>query len=202
MDWVTITIMQVKNTQTILIVEDEEAVRSAIKRELRTIGQIETREAEDMQTARGILADEWDELALIFMDVMLPGDPADAARLKDLVALRDPAYSRWLKLEDEGRGHNDPEWLKVRFEVDAYDSRMFNILNVEGGIELITECAQKHGNGGKLAKPVIYLSARENEAVRQKGLALLGGENSQWLIKPASPRQLLAFVKQVLTKKP
>jgi DNA-binding response OmpR family regulator len=190
--------MIAEKVQTILIVEDESTVRKEAIEKLDLIGTVI--EAEHMEQARNILNKRWDEIALIIMDIMLPKNEEDSKQIKNLLEEREKIYDKWIDLEDEGCSKDDPELIKIRFEVDAFDNKIFSILENEGGIWLIQECISKYGTNGKLSKPVLYLTARETESVCRKGLELLASDMGKWLIKPASPEQIETAVKLLLTK--
>jgi len=190
--------MSADKTGCILIVEDEETVRKWVRDVLEGRGYRQFLEAEHIEQARSLMKEHWDKIVLIVMDVMLPENESDAIKIQELMEQREPAYDRWLRLEDEGKYKTDPDWLKARFDVDLYDRKIFEILNVEGGVQLIEEWGKEFGKDGKLDKPVLYLTARENEAVTKKGISLVVGGKAEWRVKPVTSEQLISGTKKIL----
>jgi len=183
----------------ILIVEDEQALRHRIKQWLELLGRPTFLEAEHMEKAREILRDHWDEIGLILMDVMLPEDESRAQQARDLIVRRESAYDGWLALEEEGRSDDDPDWRRAHFAVDAHDRQIFELLNVEGGIDLIQERVNQ-GGGGRLQKPVLYLTARENQHLRDQGMSLIIEGKACWLVKPITSQDVLLAARRLLAK--
>lgn len=188
-------------TGYVLIVEDEEAVRKWVTKVLRGRGYAMSLEAEHMEDAKSAMRERWADIAFVVMDVMLPRNAADAEKIKELTQARERAYDLWLKLEDEGLTRDNPRWMKARFDIDLYDRRIFDILNIEGGIELIKEYAGSSNGGGKVNKPVLYLTARENEAAKRKGMGLVIAGKSDWLVKPVTEGMLCAAIRRILPMK-
>ena len=182
----------------ILIIEDEQEVRQRLKELLRP-GGYRFVEAENMEKARGILRSHWDRTELIVMDVMLPKDEADSRQLRDLMVQRGSAFDAWLLLEDEARPRDDSEWLRARFAVDWCDKQIFDLLDVEGGIRLIEERVNESGQA-RLQKPVLYLTARGNQAVRDFGMNLVA--HGRWLTKPVTSQEMLSTVSELREKEP
>jgi DNA-binding response OmpR family regulator len=184
------------SAKIILIVEDESTIQEQVVRWLISFEQTIFR-AEHMVQAREILRDHWDEIELIIMDVMLPKDEKDAQKVKCLIETREEAYTKWLSLEDKRPSNGDLEWRKARFAVDALDREIFDLLDTEGGINLILEHVQEEK---KFQKPVLYLSARENQSIRDKGLTLIAKGKSDWLVKPITEGEVTLAVKRLLAK--
>jgi len=180
----------------ILIVEDEERVRTWIRDALKDFySEWQYLEAEHMEQADELAKGHWDDIVLIVMDVMLPKDETDADAIKELIQQREPVYDKWLELEDKGLERTDHEWLKARFAVDVLDRKIFKMLRVQGGIELVENWART--NGGKLDKCVLYLTARENQAIRDRGMALVETSKVVWQVKPITSPEIRVAVKKL-----
>jgi len=185
-------------TKYVLIVEDEERVRTWMQKFLSTLrDEWQYLKAEHMKQAEEMAKKHWQDIILIVMDVMLPKDESDAENIKKLINERESAYDEWLKLEDEGLPRTDDKWSKARFAVDKFDRRIFRILNVEGGIELVANWAKIYGRDGKLDKCVLYLTARENEAVTEKGKALVALGKAEWRVKPLTSEEIRSAIKRM-----
>lgn len=194
--------MSTDATKYVLIVEDEEKVRRLVRTALseqRDWRNWKYLEAEHMKQAEALAKEHWHEIVLIIMDVMLPKGESDAEKIKSLIREREPKYDRWLELEDAGSSRTDAQWLEARFAVDAFDRQTFAILNVQGGIELVENWAKTYGHDGKLDRPVLYLTARENEVVTEEGMALVVSGKAEWRVKPVTREQVLSAVRQILS---
>ncbi len=181
----------------ILVVEDEETIRSQIVNWLDNINNMKILQAEHMEEARQLLQTHSEEIGLIVMDVMLPKDKRDAEEVKELIISREKAYDDWLSADKEGKNEEDPEWRNARFLVDTFDRDIFKRLDVEGGINLILEYIKKK-NIEKIKIPLLFLSARENQHLRQTALELTTKECSEWLKKPIEKIDISAAVSKIL----
>jgi DNA-binding response OmpR family regulator len=183
----------------ILVIEDEHNIRQRFVEFLKSPQRVIS-QAENMERARNIFRDDWNKIDLIIMDVMLPKNDVDSIELKKLMMEREEAYDQWLILEEIRESNDNQQWRRARFAVDLLDRKIFELLDDEGGINLIKERVALNG-GDKLQKPVIYLSARENRPLQEVGLDLIMEGRSEWLVKPVTEEEVKEAVHRLLSNK-
>ena len=175
---------------TALVVEDDDSCRVQIVKWL-TYYEYFVLEANCMKMARDILLSRYEEIKLIVMDVILPENEEKANSIKELLKQRENAYAKWL-VQDEVCTDEYIEWQKARFGVDILDRKIFSLLDLEGGINLMYDMMKIKGD--TINKPVIYLTAREEQSLRREGIGIINKGRSFWLVKPTTEEEFYSAV--------
>lgn len=183
----------------ILIVDDDKSMREEIRDFFRDkYPHYKCLLAGHIDEAKGIMLQFSHNISLIVLDMILPRTAECATNIKRLSKKRGFAYDSWQALSDRNDKECHLDLRKAQFAVDMLDRQIYELLDVEGGTNLLKTYINESNPGGKFDKPILFLTARENKKVRERALKLAVEGKAQWLVKPWLPQALASAVERLL----
>jgi DNA-binding response OmpR family regulator len=170
----------------ILIVEDYEDLGKRISDLIQRFTLRTPVITGSMEAARKTVKDSNLQFALVFIDVKLPSSEEVLRMIRDLEdelrrLRKEIAQANTMEENEE----KEALLQEARDERRYYQERIEQLRTQDGGIKLAAEW-----RGDNLTFPILFLTAVTDLEKKKKGLEA-AGENSEWLIKPATNDEIL-----------
>ena len=121
------------------------------------------------------------------IDIMLPQTEQELTQLTKKEGERTRLLDELISSTDLESESLDEGTVRLRTKIDIVDAEIKNLLNMQGGLELVELIAHKHSakqDPEALKVPVIFWTARVAEELKEKCRRYVNKEFFKWLEKP------------------